>query len=906
MRMIRHFATIACALATLSALQEHALGQCEPWSTSFAPSGVGGSVYDAVEFDDGSGSAYYVVGLFDTAGSTRARNVARWNGTEWSAVGDGFDDWTLALAVYDDGSGAKLYAGGFFTSADGAAVAHIARWNGGSWSPVGAGIDGPVRDLVVFDDGTGAKLYATGNFATAGGAAASSVASWNGTTWSALGAGIHPSGGGFVAGGQTMLVHDDGGGAKLHVGGSFDAAGGAPSTGLATWNGSQWSNIAVPSTTWVTALALHDAGSGVRLHVAGRIGYAHIIARRDPSGWTSLGGALSGPGQELNGMRSVDTGNGPELFVGGWFDTISGVAAKNLARWRNGTWSALGGGTSLRVNAIVAPPGISANSSIALLGDFGVVDTTPASAVAVWDGTRVTSLGSGGGITGNGEASVKAVVMHDSGNGPELYAAGVFQFAGNTPASAIAHWNGLAWTPLGSGIDGTVEALASIDHGSGPKLYAAGTFTSAGGVPANHIARWDGTSWSALGVGVGGPNARVSSLAVFDDGTGTKLYVGGSFTTAGGITANRVARWNGVNWSAVGSGFNDTVEALRVLEFGSGPKLHATGSFSQTGPTFITRVAVWTGASWASVGAGLNGGGMDVAAFDLGSGPELFVSGSFVVSSAPASLLRFTGGAWTVVAPQLQDPAAALAVFDDGTGPALYVGSCPFAAPDNRFLSRVRPNLALEDVSIGGGFGTTETLEVFDAGGDGAPDLVAGGLFNYMGASASQGVAIRLGCLDVGASFCSGDGSATPCPCGNSGASGHGCANSVDPQGARLSARGAASASADSLVLSTSGLTGSVSIYVQGTAQDSGGLGTPLFDGLRCVGGDVMRLGNVANSAHASEFPSSGGSSLAQRGLVGGAGGTRHYQVLYRNVAASFCPPGNANWSNGLSIVWTP
>ena len=39
----------------------------------------------------------------------------------------------------------------------------------------------------------------------------------------------------------------------------------------------------------------------------------------------------------------------------------------------------------------------------------------------------------------------------------------------------------------------------------------------------------------------------------------------------------------------------------------------------------------------------------------------------------------------------MDGPIYATTVFDDGTGPALYVGSCPFAAPDNRFLSRVRP-----------------------------------------------------------------------------------------------------------------------------------------------------------------------------------------------------------------------
>jgi hypothetical protein len=46
--------------------------------------------------------------------------------------------------------------------------------------------------------------------------------------------------------------------------------------------------------------------------------------------------------------------------------------------------------------------------------------------------------------------------------------------------------------------------------------------------------------------------------------SGSDLYVGGDFTTAGGASANRVARWNGSAWSALGSGVNTTVNALAV------------------------------------------------------------------------------------------------------------------------------------------------------------------------------------------------------------------------------------------------------------------------------------------------------------------------------------------------------
>jgi hypothetical protein len=46
------------------------------------------------------------------------------------------------------------------------------------------------------------------------------------------------------------------------------------------------------------------------------------------------------------------------------------------------------------------------------------------------------------------------------------------------------------WSPLGSGMNSGVYTLTVFDDGSGPALYAGVYFTTAGGVAANHIARW--------------------------------------------------------------------------------------------------------------------------------------------------------------------------------------------------------------------------------------------------------------------------------------------------------------------------------------------------------------------------------------------------------------------------------
>ena len=90
-------------------------------------------------------------------------------------------------------------------------------------------------------------------------------------------------------------------------------------------------------------------------------------------------------------------------------------------------------------------------------------------------------------------------------------------------------------------MNGSVWALCFGPDGT---LYAGGEFTTAGGVTANRVAAWNGTSWSPLSTGM---DATVHSLHFSSDGS---LYAGGSFTTAGGLAlGDRIARWNGSAWT---------------------------------------------------------------------------------------------------------------------------------------------------------------------------------------------------------------------------------------------------------------------------------------------------------------------------------------------------------------------
>ncbi|MBK7876203.1 MAG: PD40 domain-containing protein [Planctomycetes bacterium] len=161
-------------------------------------------------------------------------------------------------------------------------------------------------------------------------------------------------------------------------------------------------------------------------------------------------------------------------------------------------------------------------------------------------------------------------------------------------------------------------------------------------------------------------------------------------------------------------------------------------------------------------------------------------------------------------------------------------------------------------------------------------------------------------CAPAPRTLCAGDGSGTACPCGNSGASGHGCANSLHAEGALFDVLGTASVTHDSLALRTVSSTNSVVLYFQSTEAQNGGAGVVLGDGLLCVSGSILRLGQVQAVGGASQYPGVGQARVSLRGQIPTGGGvSRVYQSRYRNVAA-FCTPESFNVSNGVVVDWLP
>ncbi|HEU4419548.1 MAG TPA: hypothetical protein VFT55_11460, partial [Planctomycetota bacterium] len=264
------------------------------------------------------------------------------------------------------------------------------------------------------------------------------------------------------------------------------------------------------------------------------------------------------------------------------------------------------------------------------------------SGIGRWNGTTWSMLGSGPGLW---LGFLQALTTLPNG---DLVAGGRFTTAGGVSANYIARWKGTSWSTLGPGLSIIPSALppfalAVLPNGD---LVAGGYFTAAGGVSANNIARWNGTSWSALGSGLSGGafGSPVRALAVLPNGD---LVAGGEFTTAGGVGANYVARWNGTIWSAVGSGMNGYAYALTTLRNGD---VVAGGGFTVVNGAaspYMAQLTTTCPATAVSYGAGCTGSG----------GPNVLAAAS----------LPWIGSTFRSVATGMPAPALALGVFGFST-----------------------------------------------------------------------------------------------------------------------------------------------------------------------------------------------------------------------------------------------
>lgn len=671
------------------------------------------------------------------------------------------------------------------------------RWQSlGGVSGVGTGESSPsILALIVWDrDGAegieAPQLIAGGDFDHAGGLDGRGLARWSGSSWEPLG----PGGPSSVDVYALSLWHRPGGEpgcAALVAGGSFSTIEGAPGTqNIGVFDGTIWSSLGAGLSGTVTALTEFDADGPGPLPkdlIAGGLfrGSAGVslerIARWDGSAWLPLGAGMDGA---VSALTTWDPdGPGPEselLIAGGSFLKAGGSSSLRVASWNGTAWSPMDTGTNGSVFALSTwdPDGPGpVHAELVMGGAFTAASSGPASYVARWDGTRWSSMG-----TGLNYAAYAFTTWDRDGAGPmraELIAGGRFRVsAGTPPTNQPARWDGVEWHPIAEDIvsaesSAGVLALATWNFDDTglepPELVVGGQFSTASGLVVNHVARTAGTDWKPMGR----PplSARVEAIAIWDpDGEGgvdSQLVVGGSFVRAGAVEANRVAMWDGAEWTALGSGLGSTIgHSVFALEIWDpdgpgvgGLELVAGGSFIEAGEVPAKYVARWDGTEWGELGGGVNNDIYALKVWDPdGAGPrtpELVAGGRFTTAGAITAhrISSWNGISWRSFGSGIPSGAVwAIEVWDsDGPGPLnaeLFVGGAIRSA--GGVLS---PGIARWDDTqwrpLGVGLTDNPPAAVYalvtwdpDGPGPGLEVLVAGGSFSSAGGNPAHGVAI--------------------------------------------------------------------------------------------------------------------------------------------------------------------
>ena len=398
----------------------------------------------------------------------------------------------------------------------------------------------------------------------------------------------------------------------------------AGSTKLYMWTGSAWgSQLGSTSSYAMMDMALNGSDlyiaawstvykwNGTTMTDVGNsnVNNIHSIAVYSSALYVGMGGW---PNQQSAGWYVPAIPDYQTSYVNSWGFAKTALASINWTRI-SGSWpNSVPSGVPGNVYSLYV-----ANSQLTIGGDFrySFTSATYASGLAKYVTSLTSFLGSthqfnvcavdaSGNIyaalntpTGAGSNTVKAYTTS-----PPAYS--TYVSLGTGP-NALAKWNGTTWTNLCSTTNpnGSIEAMAI--HPITGDLYVAGSFTTINGVSANRIAKWNGTTWSALGAGLG---STCYALHFLTNTSGyADLYVGGGFTTAGGSTANYIARWSGSSsvWQAiVYNSINGVASTVTALESKDGA-LYVSGYFSTAGGVSTPSYAAkWYNNTWTALPSG--------------------------------------------------------------------------------------------------------------------------------------------------------------------------------------------------------------------------------------------------------------------------------------------------------------
>lgn len=449
------------------------------------------------------------------------------------------------------------------------------------------------------------------------------------------------------------------------------------------------------------------------------------VSAADDDHWDTQFGA---PGAD--GLVTSMTSSGSDLYITGNFNSAGEAGCIGIAKWNGTNWTGFGSGFA--IGSVPVGLGVAVHGTdVYVAGGFITnISGVPIRGLGKWDGSSWSQVG--GGMNG-----IPASLLFKSN---DLYVGGIFTQAGSVTASNIVRWDGANWWPLGTGIygatngfSGSVALKMALDANG--DLIVCGNFRYAGGVEVNNVARWDGNQWHALGSGVfgGGSGQTVNDVKVL----GTNIYVAGVFKSASGVNATNLARWDGTQWYAMGGGPSGTNSALAII----GTNIYTAGNFTNIGGVAARYVARWNGQAWQALAPGLTGGTLTRISCLGAVGDILYAGGDFIQAGNAGTLAiaKWDGIQWSgVTGPKSQglwlSPSTVAVVGSD-----VYVGGSGLLIAGGLKPNKIAHWNGTSWDDMGGGVtgGGADINAIVPFGGN----IYAGGNFTNAGGVAARNIA---------------------------------------------------------------------------------------------------------------------------------------------------------------------
>ncbi len=197
------------------------------------------------------GNSLYVAGDFTNINGITVNGLAKFDGTNWSAIHD-FPQWSGSNVVRHiaEYNGEIYVAGVILDTYPYDTMYNICRYNGSEWEQLGEGIGGTfssIRGMEVYDG----KLYVFGGFNKADRPQnpGNRIAVWNGAYWEQ----VVDIQGSFAEVKDVAVLNDE-----LYVVGRFEFVNGNPSNNFAKFDGVNWCTYPDVFDTYIEQIEAYD------------------------------------------------------------------------------------------------------------------------------------------------------------------------------------------------------------------------------------------------------------------------------------------------------------------------------------------------------------------------------------------------------------------------------------------------------------------------------------------------------------------------------------------------------------------------------------------------------------------------------------------------------------------------